>query len=278
MNKTKQKIAICFSGHPRSYKKCYENIKKYLLDRYDCDIFISSYFMSDEISNDIINIYNPIKYIFHNSYIIQKKSDIYNDTLGKIKYLNVGLGNEKSHNIDYKNYNLDNILNNAFHIDKININNLTYEYIPSIFISQLFGIYDVSQLCFEYMNLNSIKYNYILRMRLDTHIINKSGNENLEIFDTFKLKNDEILFNSIQDYSHSAKVSDFYWAAIPDVYFKMANIYNRLHEVINFINSNNKCWYPIMGSIETLIFIYTLINKLIIIESKNKFIIHKNNM
>ena len=31
------KIALCISGQPRAYKKGYEDLKKYYLDKYDID-------------------------------------------------------------------------------------------------------------------------------------------------------------------------------------------------------------------------------------------------
>ena len=37
------KIAIQLFGHLRTYKKCYPALKKHLLDRYDCDIFMHTW-------------------------------------------------------------------------------------------------------------------------------------------------------------------------------------------------------------------------------------------
>lgn len=38
------KLALCFSGETRTFEKCIENINNKLLSKYDCDIFISTYY------------------------------------------------------------------------------------------------------------------------------------------------------------------------------------------------------------------------------------------
>jgi hypothetical protein len=37
------KIAVQLFGHLRTYKKCFPALKKHLLSKYDCDIFIHSF-------------------------------------------------------------------------------------------------------------------------------------------------------------------------------------------------------------------------------------------
>lgn len=43
------KIAINLSGLPRCYKQGYEEIKKWFLDRYDCDVFIHTWYNTNTI-------------------------------------------------------------------------------------------------------------------------------------------------------------------------------------------------------------------------------------
>ena len=59
------KLALCFSGDTRTYNNCFDSIKNNLLNKFDCDVFISSYEVNDEITNNILNLYKPKKYIFH---------------------------------------------------------------------------------------------------------------------------------------------------------------------------------------------------------------------
>lgn len=78
------KIAICISGHLREgHKLCYPSLKKYLLDKYDCDIFVSSYkemgaknyantdghIVEDDtdISSIILDTYKPKRYKIYDS-------------------------------------------------------------------------------------------------------------------------------------------------------------------------------------------------------------------
>lgn len=73
------KIAVCISGHLRDGDKlCYPSLKKYLLDKYDCDIFIRSfkemgnvqYVHLDncppepdtDVTDRILSTYKPVRY------------------------------------------------------------------------------------------------------------------------------------------------------------------------------------------------------------------------
>lgn len=37
------KIAICFFGHLRTFKRCAPHLKRNLLDQYDCDLFMHTW-------------------------------------------------------------------------------------------------------------------------------------------------------------------------------------------------------------------------------------------
>ena len=37
------KIAVCISGQPRNYEQGYHELKKWFLDKYDCDIYIHAW-------------------------------------------------------------------------------------------------------------------------------------------------------------------------------------------------------------------------------------------
>jgi hypothetical protein len=74
------KIAICISGQPRNFKQSYISLKKYFLDKYDCNVYFhtwklshfestnfgfgnTQYSLTEKDYNDIIQLYNPKKYI-----------------------------------------------------------------------------------------------------------------------------------------------------------------------------------------------------------------------
>lgn len=57
------KIALCFSGQPRAYKKSYEYYKKNLLDHYDVDIYIHTWTMPDG-GQELLDLLKPKAYQF----------------------------------------------------------------------------------------------------------------------------------------------------------------------------------------------------------------------
>lgn len=52
------KIALCFSGQPRSFKAGYEYYRKNLLDKYDVDVFIHTW--TCPAAYEFINLYHPV--------------------------------------------------------------------------------------------------------------------------------------------------------------------------------------------------------------------------
>lgn len=59
------KMAILLSGQPRSINTCYESLKKFYLDKYDCDIFIHTWFddkFPSSIYGEYINLYKPVRF------------------------------------------------------------------------------------------------------------------------------------------------------------------------------------------------------------------------
>ena len=151
--------------------------------------------------------------------------------------------------------NIDNIVftNNYedyfFNYDKYK-NNFVYNKICKHALCQFFGIFDVSNLCKEYMLDCKTDYDYILRLRLDdTFYSNFVINE---------LKENELLVNCVQYYSNSIKLHDHFFMAKSYTFFKIASLYNNIHNIIKTIN-NNKCWLPSGGYQETLLFIQTIL-------------------
>jgi hypothetical protein len=74
------RIAICISGQPRNFKQSYVSLKKYFLDKHDCDIYFHSwktpsfestnfgggnhqYQLNEEDYNELVELYQPKNYI-----------------------------------------------------------------------------------------------------------------------------------------------------------------------------------------------------------------------
>lgn len=81
--KNTNKMALCISGQPRSYKIGFEYIKKNLLDHYDVDVFYHSWLKQDIDSN---NIFAEIKQLYNpKSYSVEKTlANVFDD-----KYLRI---------------------------------------------------------------------------------------------------------------------------------------------------------------------------------------------
>ncbi len=56
------KIAVCISGQPRAYAQGYEYLKRNLLDKYDCDIFIHTWHNKVYRTTDVIELYKPVEW------------------------------------------------------------------------------------------------------------------------------------------------------------------------------------------------------------------------
>jgi len=73
------KIAICVSGQPRNFRQSYKSLKKYLLDKYDCDVYFHTwkadtfestnfgfgnhqYDLNRDDFFDLISLFEPKKY------------------------------------------------------------------------------------------------------------------------------------------------------------------------------------------------------------------------
>ena len=75
------KVAVCISGQPRNYERGYQELKKWFLDKYDCDVYIHTWkdktmeaghkyvkertyeFIEDDY-NRILELYQPKDYFF----------------------------------------------------------------------------------------------------------------------------------------------------------------------------------------------------------------------
>lgn len=50
------KIAICISGHLRTFEKTHASLKRNVLDKYDCDVFLSTW---DNVGNTLYHAHYP---------------------------------------------------------------------------------------------------------------------------------------------------------------------------------------------------------------------------
>jgi len=257
-----KKLALCFSGHPRTFQDCFPSIKSKILDKYDCDIFISTYHMSKDIMDSIIECYNPKRIVFHDENEVTNYAYYYTNALGVVKVFYKDVIDVISLDAVNKQYTIEE----AFDYDK-HEGFYNYEHTHISALCQFFGVYDVSKLCLDYMTEHNVTYDYIVRLRLDNAVHGEF------IFD--ELEEDEVLVNTVQQYSYSIKLHDHFFLAKPNTYFKIAELYKGLYDIIQFVN-NNKCWIPNCGYQETFLLLHILFCGIKITNNKGKFRIQKN--
>lgn len=71
------KLAIIISGQPRNLKIGYNSLKQFYLHKYDCDIFIHTWFdkiFSLSVYEEMINLFKPKKILIEEQIIFDKKN------------------------------------------------------------------------------------------------------------------------------------------------------------------------------------------------------------
>ena len=135
------KVAVCISGQPRNYKKGFSELKKWFLDKYDCDVYIhtwydtkaifetghdylekKTYSFTHEDYSNILELYKPKAYEFQKPIVFD------------------GTGIVGTH----CKYRLDNLLSAAYSIHT----------------------------CYNLVKESGIEYDYVIRYRFDLQFTN----------------------------------------------------------------------------------------------------------
>lgn len=157
------RVAVLISGHLREFKKCFDSINTFLLQKYDCDVFISTwstpgywtpfddkgvddYCRETENIEDEVSIYNPVSLEIEELSLIEDKFK------------------ELSLKILEKNKNKKRWGRNK------NI------------IGMYYKIWKCNSLRLEAEKLNDIKYDLIIRLRPDI-LIKNFDIENLDVYE-----------------------------------------------------------------------------------------------
>lgn len=186
----KKRVAVCMSGHSRTWKHCYENITNFLKhDDYEFDYFIHTWHVNEysgifEFENgkhssvkiihesnpeEYVNAYNPKLFKIQNQVTFQKRIDKFKKIEG----------------------------NNTI--------NLMYSFKQSILLKKL------------YERRNNFKYDFVIKLRPDVFFINQKFEDHV-----FLLKNKERSFLTYFWYEHDWKNNlDGNWA--PDLYWMFNN-------------------------------------------------------
>lgn len=235
------RLALCMSGHARTYKKAFSSVHANILTKFECDVFIATYNTTQEILSDLHTFYAPkrIHTINDDDEYLQRLTD-YHHSLPQVPCKHCPVYNEgDSETVSY-GHKVFFCEDGKYPID--------YQHKVMVHaLSQFYGMYVAADLCRQYMTLHGTTYDYILRVRLDAGITNG-------VFDIIPLEEGQVLVNQLLNYSLSVKVHDHFFMAKPETFFQIVNVYHNLPEIIQYI-IHHDYWLPLSGYQETLLFI-----------------------
>ena len=196
------KIAICFSGASRDFDTCLPSLQKYLFQNNNIDFFLHLW-RSDQVEN--------IQYDF--------KWKKYNNDINKL----IHILQPKKYVIDkYSNTWEDRILHES-KIDTTKFKTQDEKNYGFNCCSMYFKIKECYKLVEEYMDENNIKYDLVIRARLDFI---------WEDFFDFNDINPEVLYLVKDRYATCSKyvTNDKYFAGSPEIMKIMCSIFDNLHQ------------------------------------------------
>lgn len=231
------KIAIAFSGMPRSFKSTYSNFIENVIrplekKGHSVDIFIHVWenkiryvkFMNDEGTvKELINLYSPASH----------RIESYNDT--KINKLRKEVKlNEYFDYLESKDYKKEDHKESDFIGGGPQRDNR---------ISHFYGFKAVKEIILEYEKLNDIKYDCIIKNRFDNMIFEPINTDILNdldntVYSTMGYEADDKHINKT--------VNDMFFVGSRDSIIKLLSLYSNLHKLlkIRFDHKHTKPWQP----------------------------------
>lgn len=140
------KIALCLSGQPRYVSIGYEYIKKHLLDKYDVDVFVHTWF-------DVENVNKQFEFSPHLMY--NRTGKLEENVIETITNLYHPKKIEVSQSIKFETFDVDYGL-----------------CLPNSVHSMFYSIYKSNSLKKQYESVNDFKYDVVIRCRFDVIIDN----------------------------------------------------------------------------------------------------------
>jgi hypothetical protein len=198
------RIALCLSGHTRSFLKPYYALQKFLLDKYNIDVFIHTWAYDGNLTYSQDASGNLRK-------IIENRTKVNEETL-KLLY------NPKKITIE------DPALNTFMANVPKRIKSNYYKSKGPVMNNfnawcQMYSISFVNQLKIQYEKDNDFEYDFVIRMRFD------------HILDDFK--------NDWFDYRKIIKYSDAFWIAPNKLNDKIADLFNYYYNVFIVVKMFN---------------------------------------
>lgn len=141
------KIAVQFFGHLRTFKECASSVKRYLLEKYDCDVFMHTWSKTEHSTQTWHN--SKCDSVDVDDNIIKTVQDLYSP-----KSLNV------EEQIDVKDNSLVFCQHNNGK-NSISIQGIKY---------MIYSKWKVNELRREYESKKSIAYDYVIMIRPDVRL------------------------------------------------------------------------------------------------------------
>ena len=198
------KIALCLSGHTRNFLKPYYALKKYLLDKYDIDVFIHTWAYDGNLlcSTDVSG---------NNRKQVLNKNKISEDTI-KLLYNPKKITIEEQTSSTFSSNIPKRIKSNYYKSKGPILNNYNAW-------CQMYSISYANQLKVQHEKDNNFEYDFVIRMRFD-HILDQFKHEWL-------------------DYRKIMKFSDAFWVAPNKINDKLADLYNYYYNVFIVVKMFN---------------------------------------
>lgn len=204
------KIAIQLFGHLRTYKECYLALKEYLLNNYDCDVFLHTWDTIDHSTKT-----------WHNRFMPNAKDNT-QDIVNELKSI-YNLKDIKIEHQDIKDLGVINAINKDI----------------SIFGMQCMfhSMKEVNSLREKYQQENNVQYDFVITLRPDLKLTEQF---NIEYY-LQRMSNEDIdksfftyFFPMVGLWNDYKKIgaSDIFFFAKPDV---ISNIFANINFVVDKI-------------------------------------------
>jgi len=205
------KIAICISGHLRTFELCHPSLKRNVLDKYDCDVFFSTW---NNIGNTLYHAHYPPGFDEKDDRIdVNRINEIYNPT---------GLLIEDSTTEEIKN------IKKPFEGLKTRNGADVYQVVP-----MFYKMWNCNNLKKSHEEKNGFKYDITVKMRPDIyikHINMELATQKLQFIPAHCGYND-ILFFGPNEYMND--VFELYPLLSPEIPYKtFENAENIMYEHI----------------------------------------------
>lgn len=195
------RIALCISGQPRFFKEGYASIKETFLDRYDCDIFIHSWYSDSLVGQSYDTTHNGSanKVGAVERGTPQQILDLYKPTgciFEQPKTFNT--------NLSYTNENLKEGVN------------------PNGVYSMFYSIHKANELKKQHEVESGVKYDVVLRLRFDLRFKSQIDLESFDRDTLYVLKSgNPTVYYDIFGFGSSELMNSY-----GDVFFEIERIWN----------------------------------------------------